>query len=154
MGYKIYSYIPVCTYRWQAWINYSLLIKQLYYYPLLLSDKINDMKNPFFIIIGLFLLVYIAVGQLSSRGPSDSPVVLTKADPPKILMFGSQTCQYCKTARTFFEQHKLPYIEKDIDIDTDARRVFDLMNGRGTPLLIINGQTIHGYDENLIRNAL
>ncbi|MDH5472930.1 MAG: glutaredoxin family protein [Gammaproteobacteria bacterium] len=112
------------------------------------------MKNPFFIIAVLFLLSYIAISQFSGQSLSDQPVTITKANPPQILMLGSQTCQYCATARAFFEKHNLPYTEKDIEQSDDARRIFDLMNGQGTPLLIINGQIMHGYDENMIRDAL
>ncbi|MDH5765556.1 MAG: glutaredoxin family protein [Gammaproteobacteria bacterium] len=112
------------------------------------------MKNPLFIIIGIFLLSYILVSQFSSGSLSDKPVKLTKNNPPEILMLSTQTCRYCKTARDFFNKHNLPFTEKDIETDEQARRVFDLMNGRGTPVLIINGQTIHGYDEDMIRSAL
>ena len=112
------------------------------------------MKNPFFIIAGLFLLAYIASSQFSGENFSNKPVTLSKANPPKILMLGSETCQYCKVARDFFTKNELPYTERNIDEDEEARRIFDLMNGRGTPLLIINGQIIHGYDERMIREAL
>ncbi|MCW8909952.1 MAG: glutaredoxin family protein [Gammaproteobacteria bacterium] len=117
-------------------------------------DKITQMKHPFYIIGGLFLLAYITASQFASDDFSDSPVTLNKENPPQILMFGSQTCQYCTVARAFFKKHELPYTEKDIDTSEEARRIFDLMNGRGTPLLIINGQIIHGYDERMIREAL
>ena len=112
------------------------------------------MKKPFFIIAGLFLLAYIAASQFSGENFADKPVTLSKNNPPEILMLGSDTCQYCKLARAFFTKHELPYTEKNIDVDGDARRMFDLMNGRGTPLIIINGQIIHGYDERMIREAL
>ena len=112
------------------------------------------MKNPFFIIGGLFLLTYIVISQFSAERISDKPVTLNTANPPEILMLASDTCQYCTLARAFFTKHKLPYTEKNIDTDEDSRRVFDLMNGRGTPLIIINGKIIHGYDEDMIRNAL
>lgn len=112
------------------------------------------MKNPFFIIAGLFLLSYFLISQFPNPPLSDQPVTITRNQPPEILMFSSQTCHYCTEARAFFARHKLNYTEKDIDLSDDARRVFDLMNGRGTPLLIINGTIIHGYDEKMIRDAL
>lgn len=80
-------------------------------------------------------------------------MVLTTT-PPQIIMFGSQSCEYCKLARHFFDKHQLPYTENDIDISDKHRQTFDILGGKGTPLIIINKELIHGFDEAMIRDAL
>jgi len=112
------------------------------------------MKSPILIIAGLFLVFYYAVSQLSNNDLSDEPVVFNKANPPEIVMFGSQSCRYCAVARSFFKKHELPYIEHDIDQSVKHREMFYRLGGQGTPLIIINKSIIRGYDEKQIREAL
>lgn len=112
------------------------------------------MKNAFFLIPVLFVAAFMLVGPFSSENLSDAPVVLTHADPPNILMLGTQSCRYCKVARSFFSSHKLPYVEHDIEVSDKHLQMFYLLGGKGTPLLIINGQVIHGWDEQAVRDAL
>ena len=112
------------------------------------------MKYPFLVIAGLFLVIYYVTSQLSNSDLSDKPVVISTVNPPEIIMFGSQSCRYCATARTFFKKHQLPYKENDIDESNKHREMFYRLGGQGTPLIIVNKSIIHGFDENLIREAL
>jgi len=112
------------------------------------------MKSPIIIIAGLFLILYYAISQLPNNDLSDQPVVFNKENPPEIVMFGSQSCRYCATARSFFKKHNLPYIEHDIDQSIKHRDMFYRLGGRGTPLIIVNKSIIHGFDEKQIREAL
>lgn len=112
------------------------------------------MKNPLiFIAIG-FLVLYFVVGHYSTNLLSDEPVTLRRANPPEIVMFGTRSCHYCQLAKAFFAKHNLPYTEHDIELSDKHRELFYLMGGRGTPLLIVNGEIIHGFEESLIRDAL
>lgn len=111
-------------------------------------------KSPFFVIAALFLVLYMLVAHYSTELLSDQPVELTRADPPQILMFGTRSCKYCALARDFFRKHSLPYVEHDIEASDDYMQKFILLGGRGTPLIIINGNIIHGFDENLMRSSL
>jgi glutaredoxin len=111
-------------------------------------------KHPVFIIFCLFIAGYFFIQQYVEQQLSDEPVVLTRADPPSIIMYSSQSCMYCHIAKQFFAKHNLPYTEYDIDNSLENRDTFAILGGRGTPLLIINKQIIHGYDERLIREAL
>lgn len=112
------------------------------------------MKSPLFIIAALLVAAYVLVNQYSSSAFSAEPVVLNRADPPEILMFGTQSCRYCSIARAFFDTHKLPYVEQDIEVSDKHLQMFYLLGGTGTPLIIINGDVIHGFDEMAIRRAL
>jgi glutaredoxin len=110
-------------------------------------------KNiPLIIAVGL-LIAYGALMQRSGTSLSDEPVVLHHS-PPQIVMFGTRSCMYCQQAREFFKKHNLPYVEHDIELSDEHRRLFDLLGGRGTPLLIINKEIIHGFDERAVRDAL
>lgn len=97
--------------------------------------------------------LYYLGNQRASLSLSDEPLIL-HTNPPQIVMFSTQSCQYCKLARQFFGKHHLPYEEHDIEISDEQRKIFDLLGGRGTPLLIINKELIHGFDEQTVRKAL
>ncbi len=112
------------------------------------------MKNLLFIISLLFISAYILISQFEKQQYSTDPITLSKAEPPQILMFGSRNCHYCSIARSFFEHHKLAYEERDIDESEKNRQMFYLMGGQGTPLIIVNKEIIHGFDEDKIRDAL
>ncbi|MCW9014413.1 MAG: glutaredoxin family protein [Gammaproteobacteria bacterium] len=112
------------------------------------------MKNPLIVIAALFLASYFIVDQLANQGLSDEPVVLHKNNPPEIIMFGTPGCTFCIQARQFFDKHQLPYIEHDIESSDKHRQLFYMMGGKGTPLIIVNKQIIHGFEEDLIRQEL
>jgi len=112
------------------------------------------MKRPFFIIAAMFLASFILVSHFSIRSFSDEPVVLTHDTPPVIIMFGTRTCKYCAIARAFFDQHQLHYTEHDIETSDKDMHMFRLLGGTGTPLIIVNGEIIHGFDERAIRSNL
>ncbi len=69
-------------------------------------------------------------------------------------MLSTQSCRYCKQARAFFNYHQLAYTELDIEASEKNMRMFQLLGGRGTPLIVIDGQTLHGFDEADVRRAL
>ena len=111
-------------------------------------------KQPVVIIFALFIAGYFFIQQYAQQQLSDEPVVLTKADPPQIIMYGTQYCQYCYLAKAFFKKHNLPYTEYDLDSSDKHMQTFYLLGGTGTPLLIVNKQIIHGFEERLRRKAL
>ena len=112
------------------------------------------MKKPIVIIIALFLLFYYAISQLNNNDLTDEALIFDKNNPPSIIMFGSQSCHYCTIARSFFNQHNLPYTENDIDLSLKHRDIFYRLGGQGTPLIIANKTLIHGFDEKQLRQAV
>jgi len=112
------------------------------------------LKHPLFIIFALFIAGYFFIQQYTQQYVSDAPVTLTKANPPSIVMYSSTSCMYCYIAKQFFNKHKLPFTEYNVDNSDKHREMFYILGGRGTPLLIINKEIIYGYDERLIREAL
>lgn len=111
-------------------------------------------KQPAIIIFALFIAGFFLVQHFSRQMISDEPLVLTKTNPPEIFMYSSQNCAYCYITKEFFKKHNLPYTEYDIERSEKHMKMFYLLGGSGTPLVIINNEIIHGYDERLMRKAL
>lgn len=116
--------------------------------------KLSLFKHPVFIMFALFIAGYFFIQQYTEQYISDAPVTLTKADPPSIIIYTSESCMYCHIAKQFFRKHNLPFTEYDIDNSDKNRQMFYILGGRGTPLIIVNKEIISGYDERLIRDAL
>ena len=111
-------------------------------------------KQPAIIIFTLFIAGFFLLQNFSRQMLSDEPLVLTKANPPVIIMYSTQNCPYCYITKDFFRKHNLPYTEYDIERSEKHMQMFYLLGGRGTPLVIINNEIIHGFDERLMRKAL
>jgi len=111
-------------------------------------------KQPIVIIFTLFIAGFFLVQKFSTQMLSDKPVVLTKANPPEIIMYSTQSCGYCIITKDFFNKHNLPFTEYDIEKSKKHMNTFYILGGRGTPLVIINKEIIHGFNEKLMRQAL
>lgn len=116
--------------------------------------KLTFFKHPLFIIFTLFIAGFFFIQQYTQQYISDEPVILTKANPPQIIMYSTTSCMYCYIAKEFFRKHQLPFTEYNVDNSDEHMQNFYRLGGRGTPLLIINKEIIHGYDERMIREAL
>jgi len=59
-------------------------------------------------------------------------------NPTQIVMYSVAWCPDCRRARTFFEEHNIPYLEVDVDHDPQAAIfVKDLNRGfRSVPTII------------------
>jgi len=108
-------------------------------------------KGYFFVALLLFFIYSFT--QLGNQ-QSNENIIFNKEKPPKILMLGTQSCRYCKQARSFFKKYELPYSELDIEASDKNMQMFQLLGGRGTPLIVIDGQTLQGFDESSIRRAI
>ena len=118
------------------------------------THKRRFFLHPVFIIFVLFIAGFFIIQQYTRELISDRPVELHRANPPSIIMYSTRSCMYCYVAREFFKKHQLPYTEYDIELSDKHMQTFYLLGGQGTPLLVINKDIIHGYDEQMIRDAL
>ena len=59
-------------------------------------------------------------------------------NPSQIVMYSVAWCPDCRRARTFFEEHNIPYLEVDVDRDAQAATfVKDLNRGfRSVPTIV------------------
>jgi glutaredoxin 3 len=74
--------------------------------------------------------------------------------PPAIRMYLSPTCGYCTQAARFFDARGVPWRGEDITRSQVAKLAFERAGGRGTPLIIVDGQTIHGFQKATLERLL
>lgn len=72
-----------------------------------------------------------------------------------VKVYSTPTCPYCKMAKDFLKQNKIPF--EDIDVSKDNKYVVEMFKKSGqmgVPVLDINGRIIVGFDREAIKNEL
>jgi glutaredoxin len=80
----------------------------------------------------------------------------TKEPDADVVMYCTPWCEDCPQARTYFEEHGIPYVEVDISRDWEAARRVRIWAGgeETTPTIKIRGQVIVNFDQPKVEAAL
>lgn len=73
---------------------------------------------------------------------------------PRVVMYATEWCGYCKQAREYFADNGIDYVEFDIEKDRSAKRDFDALLGSGTPLLYHGYARAVGFNKRQVDNQL
>ena len=74
---------------------------------------------------------------------------------PKVTIYTTPSCVYCRMAKDFFKKHNVAYEEKDVVADEKARDDMIKKSGQlGVPVIDIGGTIIVGFDQDGIKEAL
>lgn len=67
---------------------------------------------------------------------------------PKVTIYTTPTCVYCKMTKAFFKEYDVQYEEKDVMSDATARdEMIAKSNQMGVPVIDIDGQILVGFDK-------
>jgi len=84
-----------------------------------------------------------------------APRITKSHKTPKVELYTTAWCVYCRKAREFFRSRGIAFIEYDIEKDENAaRRKNQLTDRNGIPFAVINGKQIHGFDQGAYIRAL
>lgn len=74
---------------------------------------------------------------------------------PQVVMYSTPTCGFCKLAKQLFNEHNIPFIEKDVAQDLVAREEMVTKSRQlGVPVIDIDGTIIVGFHQPKIRELL
>ncbi|MDC8786251.1 glutaredoxin family protein [Roseateles koreensis] len=96
------------------------------------------------LILALVLVASQGAAWFSSRTQAEQ--MRRWAAPGDIAMLSSTTCIYCEKARAWMTRAGVPFHECFIEQDAACRAEFEARGARGTPTLIVRGQTLVGFD--------
>ena len=68
------------------------------------------------------------------------------AHDAKVTLYATEWCGYCKKARDLMDQNNIRFVEYDIEKSEQGRQQHKRLGGRGVPVLLIDGEVIHGFD--------
>lgn len=64
---------------------------------------------------------------------------------PRVILYTTAWCQYCKQARNYMRNHGVPYREYDVETSEKGRSDFKKLNGRGVPLILVGDKRMDGF---------
>lgn len=105
-----------------------------------------------YILIGLVLLA--AHYRVEIRNFIDPQPSYGEAHNVEVVLYATSWCGYCAKAREFLAQNNIPYYEYDIEESSEGHEQYKRLGGRGVPVLWVNGETIKGYQPQMILDAL
>ena len=78
-----------------------------------------------------------------------------KKKQPKVLIFPTPTCSWCKRAMKYFREHHIKFKQIDVSRDPVAARDMQKMSGQmGVPVIKIGKEVIVGFDKPKIDKLL
>jgi glutaredoxin-like YruB-family protein len=78
-----------------------------------------------------------------------------KKNMPKIKIYTTPFCVYCKEVKEFLSKNNLDYLEIDVSQDEKALNYIVSKTGQiAVPVIEINNEIIVGFDKNKILRAL
>ncbi len=89
-----------------------------------------------------------------SRASSSAAGAPRDRQYPKIELYGTSWCRYCRDARNFFRSAGIPFEDYDLETDKDARARRGKLGGSGVPVIIIGDQVVHGFSQEHIEEIL
>lgn len=72
----------------------------------------------------------------------------------EIVVYTMEGCPPCARVKQFLTRMGVPFQAKDVRRDPQAREEFMRMGFRGTPVTLIDGQAIVGFDQARLMAAL
>jgi glutaredoxin len=91
----------------------------------------------------------------NSLNPADTVQKKPRAKTPKVELYTTSWCPWCKKAKAFFRSRGIAFVEYDIEKDKEAAsRKAQLDRQQGVPFAVINGIGVSGYNIKAYNNAL
>lgn len=73
---------------------------------------------------------------------------------PEIIIYTTQTCPHCRSAKEYLVSKKIKFIEKDVAHDRVASQELASAKIMGVPAFKINGEFVVGFDKNRIEELI
>ena len=74
---------------------------------------------------------------------------------PKVVVYSTPTCVYCKMAKEFFDQNNVEYADLNVAEDEAARNEMVEKSGQmGVPVIMIDDEITVGFDQERIKGLL
>jgi len=104
----------------------------------------------------------IDIGPLNTYdSPSESSIKDTLSRPtgvtarkPKVILYSTTWCGYCKKVRKWLRQKKIAFSEYDTEKSERGRRDYKKMNGRGVPIVKVGKQRVNGFSPGRLTQLL
>lgn len=74
---------------------------------------------------------------------------------PKVVIYSTPTCAYCRMAKEYFGKNNIEYNDYNVAEDKEKRQeMLDKTGQLGVPVIMIDDKVIIGFDKPAIDGAL
>ncbi|HEY6839286.1 MAG TPA: glutaredoxin domain-containing protein [Geobacteraceae bacterium] len=97
-----------------------------------------------------------AAGENSPQSPIN-PKAATEQKYPKIVLFSVSWCPHCKAAKEYFTKNNIPFINRDVEIDSEAlTELTGKYKSQGVPVIVIGNddKVLKGFDQAKFEKAM
>ena len=89
-------------------------------------------------------LVFINYRPYIDRVPCTDAILNTQ---PDVIMLGTWWCPYCYQARRYLTDHDINYCEYDIERSVEGEKLYNKINAKVIPVLLVDQYIVNGFDE-------
>ena len=101
----------------------------------------------------LFILSVTAITLFSADRLATHLYVPNK-NSNAVVIYTTEWCPYCTALRETLNKYQIPYFERDTEKSLHGVAGYWTLRGRGVPISVIGSEVIHGYDGQIITDAL
>lgn len=74
---------------------------------------------------------------------------------PKVTIYSTPTCVYCKLEKEFLREHNIAFTEINVAEDTQAAQQMIMKSGQsGVPVTEVDGKMVLGFDKPALKKLL
>lgn len=104
----------------------------------------------------LALAPCLALAQDLPQSPI-TPQAVPNLTYPKIVLYSTSWCPHCKAAKEYFTNNNIPFINRDVELDSDAMSLLtDRYRSQGVPVIVIGNDAVvlKGFDQARFEKAV
>lgn len=119
------------------------------------------MIRPFSLFLFLFIALFALTCQADEKvaGPQSpiNPQTVQAKKYPRIVLYSVSWCPHCMEAKEYLTSHKIPFINKDVELDDNAmKELTENYKSTGVPVIVLgNGEkVIKGFNREYFEKVL
>ena len=98
-------------------------------------------------------LVVVALFVLAGCG-RDPAALRAEVGSAPVVLLSTAWCGYCRKLRGDLAGWGVAYDELDVEKSPEGRNAYELVGGRGVPILLIGDEVVHGYSPQRARELI
>lgn len=95
-----------------------------------------------------------AAALLPALVPAADEADTAAAAAPRVEIFTTTSCPYCKALRAYLDARGIAYVEHNINATLETREAFYASGAQGVPVVMIGERVIQGFNPVAIEAAL
>ena len=72
----------------------------------------------------------------------------------RVRLLSTTWCGYCKRAAAYLRSRGTPFEELDVEKNSQGKREYDALRGRGVPIILVGDRRMDGYDQTTLATML